>query len=267
MTHLAARSPLRRCALLTSLGVCLAVGALVASAQAGNPLAFVPAALETTRAYQYATMSGALCLVELAERGVPFERVTRPSWAQADDSDQAEQSRGRGVARGVVTPIRFTGPVRGIRYVQTYRAEPDPLAPATILDCPLALAIDDFSKVLASRGVVEVEYLCMYRPGKMRPGTRHPAGRAIDVAIAKLADGTRYSVKRDFHGRVGAQTCGRGAEPPRRDEPGAYFWRSVVCETDAKRSFNLMLTPNYDRGHRDHLHLEVRSGVRWMLTQ
>lgn len=247
---------------MASLGICLALGALVASASAGNHLAFVPAALETTRAYQYATMSEALCLAELAERKVPFELV-RP----ASLGGGASHRHSGAVARGVVTPIQLTGPVRGIRYVQTYRAEPDPRAPATILDCPLALALDDMSQVLASRSVVEVEYLCMYRPGRMRPGARHPAGRAIDVAIAKLADGTIHSVKRDFHGRVGGQTCGRGAEPPGRDEPGARFWRDVVCETDSLHSFNLMLTPNYDAGHRDHLHLEVRSGVRWFLTQ
>ncbi|MBW2458698.1 MAG: extensin family protein [Deltaproteobacteria bacterium] len=247
---------------MASLGICLALGALVVSASAGNHLAFVPAALETTRAYQYATMSEALCLAELAERKVPFELV-RPAALAGGVSNRHPKA----IARGVATPIRLTGPVRGVRYVQTHRTEPDPRAPATILDCPLALAIDDLSRVLAKRGVVEVEYLCMYRPGRMRPGTRHPAGRAIDVAIAKLADGSSHSVKRDFHGRVGAQTCGRGAEPAWRDEPGARFWRAVVCEVDALRSFNLMLTPNYDAGHRDHLHLEVRSGVRWFLTQ
>lgn len=252
---------------MASLGICLALGALVVTAQAGNHLAFVPAALETTRAYQYATMSEALCLAELTERKVPFERVRPATAGDAAGATGVSHRHPQAIARGVVTPIRFTGPVRGVRYVQTWREQLDPRAPATILDCPLALAIDDLSQVLARRGVVEVEYLSMYRPGRMRPGTRHPAGRAIDVAIAKLADGTLHSVKKDFHGRIGAQTCGRGAEAPGQDEPGARFWRAVVCEMHGLRSFNLMLTPNYDAGHRDHLHLEVRSGVRWFLTQ
>jgi hypothetical protein len=170
-------------------------------------------------------------------------------------------------ARGVETPLRLTGPVRGIQYVQTYRTERDPKAPATILDCRLALAIDDMSQILAKLGVVQVEYLSMYRPGHMRPGIRHPAGRAIDVATAKLADGTEYSVHHHFFGSIGAQTCGAGARAPRREHAGASFWRAAVCQLDTTRSFNLVLSPNYDWGHRDHLHLEVRSGIRWFLTQ
>ena len=123
------------------------------------------------------------------------------------------------------------------------------------------------SRVMARHGVVEVEFMSMWRPGHGKPGVRHPAGRAIDVATAKLKNGTRYSVHHHFFGRVGAQTCGKGARPPRHKHPGATFWRQVACELDAMRSFNLVLTPNYDHGHRDHLHLEVRSGIRWYLTQ
>lgn len=227
--------------------VLLAVCGIPRTAPAGNRHAFVPAHPEITRAVQYASMSDEFCLAELREREVPFELV-EPK-------------------RGVALPIRLSGPVRGIRFEQTYRIDLDPEAPATILDCRLALAIDDMAEIMARRDVVEVEYLSMYRPGYFRPGVRHPAGRAIDVATVLLADGTRWSVEHDFHGRVGASTCGHGAEPPRRDELAAHFWRGVVCELDDLRSFNLIVTPNYDWGHKDHLHLEVRSGIQWYLTQ
>jgi hypothetical protein len=36
---------------------------------------------------------------------------------------------------------------------------------------------------------------------------------------------------------------------------------------DEARVFNLLLSPHYDRRHRDHFHFEVRRGVRWFLTQ
>lgn len=217
------------------------------SSDAGNRFAFEPAEARNARAVQYAAMSNALCTAELTERGIPYELVER--------------------ARGVERPLRFTGPVRGVRYVQTYRTERDPKAPATVLDCRLALAIDDMSQILARYGVVEVEYMSMWRPGHRPPGVRHPSGRAIDVATVKLATGERYSVQHHFYGRVGAQTCGVASAKPRRSHRGAYFWRKVVCELDATRAFNLVLTPNYDFGHRDHLHLEVRSNIRWFLTQ
>ena len=48
---------------------------------------------------------------------------------------------------------------------------------------------------------------------------------------------------------------------------GGLSTMRIVCELDATRSFNLVLTPQYDWGHRDHLHLEVRSGIRWQLIQ
>ncbi|MBI4703013.1 MAG: hypothetical protein HY744_18000 [Deltaproteobacteria bacterium] len=226
----------------------VALAGLAATAEAGNRFALEPFAPEITRAFQYAAMSDELCLTELGERGVPYELVDAP-------------------APGVGLPIRFTGPVRGVLFVPTYRAEPDPRAPATIADCRLALAIDDAAQILASHGVVEAEYLSMYRRGGGRPGWRHPAGRAIDVATVKLGDGTVLSVRHDFYGRTGAQTCGAGAAPPRRETAGALFWRTFVCQLDGWGSFNLILTPNYNWGHRDHLHLEVRSGIRWFLTQ
>ena len=100
---------------LVGAAAVLAAGALTTNALAGNVFAFVPASVEQTRAYQYARTSNALCLAELAERKVPFEHVAN--------------------ARGVETPIRLTGRVRGIKYVQTFRADMNPKAAATVLDC------------------------------------------------------------------------------------------------------------------------------------
>jgi hypothetical protein len=230
-----------------AIAVVALAGTTAVPAIAGNSFAFEPANPDITRAYQYAGMSEEFCLAELGERGVPFERMR--------------------AKRGVETPIRLTGPVRGIDFVQTYRPELDPRAPATILDCRLGLAIDDLAAILARHGVVQVEYLSMWRPGYARPGRRHSSGRALDLATVKLTDGREYTVQRDFQGRIGAQTCGYGAEEPRRQTEGTGFWRTMVCELAARRSFNLVITPNYDWGHRDHLHLEVRSGIRWFLSQ
>ena len=83
----------------------------------------------------------------------------------------------------------------------------------------------------------------------------------------RFGDGSFYDVEQDFHGRIGAKTCGEGAATPTKDTPGARFFRRVVCELDATRPFNLVLTPQHDRAHRNHLHLEVRSEIRWQLIQ
>lgn len=224
-----------------------AMSLLVTSAEGGNRFAYEPAAIEMTRAHQYASASALFCFMELEERGVPFERLD--------------------AVRGVAAPLRLTGPVRGVMFTAAWADIYEAPSEADVLDCPLALAIDDLASVLADRDVVSAEYLSLYRHGRFVPGKRHPAGRAVDISAVELSDGTRFSVHEHFFGRVGHQTCGAGADPPRREHPGAEFWRDVSCRLDALGSFNLVLTPNYDRGHRDHLHLEVRSGVSWRLTQ
>jgi hypothetical protein len=69
--------------------------------------------------------------------------------------------------------------------------------------------------------------------------SEHAKGRAIDLMGFELADGTRVSVKKDWRG-AGAKSA---------------FLQGVArgsCST-----FNVVLTPNHDRLHQDHLHLDT----------
>jgi hypothetical protein len=220
------------------------------SANGGSRASFEPPDAERTRAYVYAAMSTSDCLRELEARRVPFERVEE--------------------TKGVEMPIRFTGPIRGVRFRPLFQHLPENKNHKTIADCRLGLALDDFAGVLAARGVVEAEYSSMYRRrglGAIKPRKRHPGGRAIDINSVTLKTGEKYTVLGDFHGRVGGTTCGERAAVPTKDTPGARLWRDIVCDLSEKRSFNLLLSPNHDWGHRDHLHMEVRSDIRWLLIQ
>lgn len=69
--------------------------------------------------------------------------------------------------------------------------------------------------------------------------SEHATGRAIDFAGIELADGRVISVKRDW--RAG------GAN-------GAFLHElaKASCQT-----FNVVLTPNHDRLHQDHIHLDI----------
>jgi hypothetical protein len=219
-------------------------------ASGGSRFAIEPPDADQARAFVYASMTSDDCLRELQARRVPFERI--------EDT------------KGVEMPIRFTGPIRGVRFRPIFQYQPEEQMHTTIADCRLGLALDDFAGVLAKRGVVEAEYSSMYRRrglGAIKPRKRHPGGRAIDIQNVTLKSGEKYSVIGDFYGRVGAQTCGEKAAAPTKDTAGARFWRDVVCDLNATRSFNLLLTPNHDWGHRDHLHMEVRSDIRWLLIQ
>ncbi len=97
------------------------------------------------------------------------------------------------------------------------------------------------------------------------PGTRHPAGLAIDVAMLKKRDGQWISVARHFQGKIGAKTCGDGVRTA--DTPEARELRSIVCESNDLGVFTYVLTPNFNAAHFDHFHMEIRPTVKWFLYQ
>jgi hypothetical protein len=136
-----------------------------------------------------------------------------------------------------------------------------------VMDCRLALALDDLALVVRDRGVARVRFNSIHR-GRwvQRRGWRHAAGVAIDVVELVLRSGEVLNVLRDFHGHgVGSRTCGAGSPEPKQTK--AKRLRDLVCAIDGLGSFNLILTPHYDRRHKDHLHLEVRRDIDWFLTQ
>ncbi len=97
------------------------------------------------------------------------------------------------------------------------------------------------------------------------PGTRHPAGLAIDVGGLRKQDGRWLSVASHFGGHIGAQTCGAGAKPPATAE-GRELW-SIVCGANERGLFTYVLTPNYNAAHADHFHMEIKAGSRFVLFQ
>ncbi len=127
-----------------------------------------------------------------------------------------------------------------------------------IIDCRLALALDDFAAQLAAHDVTEVVHFSIYRPPSARSWrpSAHTRGLAIDAAFFVKRDGTKLVVERDFHGRIGAKTCGAAAGP-RPATPEALELRSIFCDAVGARLFNIALTPDFNWKHRNHFHLEV----------
>ena len=109
----------------------------------------------------------------------------------------------------------------------------------------------------------------MHRPPRSWPegkiGKQHAGALALDAGRFITRDGKVIDVDDDFHGAIGAKTCGEGARP-RRATPEAMTLRAILCEAVEARIFNVVLTPNYNRAHHNHFHLEVMAGVRWFLV-
>ena len=202
-----------------------------------------------TAAWKYGAMTKDECEAEVTKRGLPFA---------------PEETR------GVLAGGRLTGPIRGVTFRSRLSEEQRATSPWEIVDCRLVLALDDFAQVLVTHDVVEVRHYSMYRltpkswpPGKI--GSQHHGGMAIDAAIFTTSDGTKIDVLDDWHGRIGAKTCGPAAAPRRKTEKAVKL-RAILCEVAAQRIFNVILTPNHDRAHKNHFHLDVTPGAKWFVV-
>lgn len=208
--------------------------------------AFVPNAAQT-KAYRRAQMDSATCLAELARLHIGFKRT--------------------GPARGVQTPVRLTGKIGGIRF-STGASRPNQ-SPYEVFDCRMVVALADFAPVLRAHGVKEVRFSSGWRPPPAswpigKAGRRHPGGLAIDIHRFELEGGGSLDVDKDFDGKLDAPVCGpRVSRPPAT--PNGRALRSIVCTAAEMRLFQSILTPNFNRAHKNHLHIELVVGVRWFI--
>lgn len=183
----------------------------------------------------YAALDRDACEGELRRRSVPFTR--------AED------------VAGVRAPVRLAGPLHGVAIHSPLPVAARARSRADLIDCRLAIALDDFAATLAARDIVEVIHLSAYRSNKeggctvRYPGEQHCAALAVDVASFLKKDGTKLVVERDFHGKIGSLTCRADAAPPNE------LW-DIAC-TSAGRQFQVVLTPNWNAEHKNHFHLEL----------
>jgi len=198
-------------------------------------------------AHRYARLSRFECEAELTRRKVPFMR----------ESD----------TRGVVAPVRLSGPIAGVTYHSAIPEKQRKTSPYEIFDCRLVLALEDFSRDLARDGIREVVHMSAYRPAAhadKKPvgfvGQRHEGALALDIGAFIKEDGTVIQVERDFHGAIGAKTCPNSVA----NKASASYWlRDLVCREHDRGLFHVMLTPNYNWAHRNHFHFEVTAAHRW----
>lgn len=203
----------------------------------------------TTPAWRYGQMTQDECEAELTARSIGFTREP--------------------TSRGVRAPVRLTEKLHGVEFRTDETEARRQTSPYEVGDCRLILAMDDFAKILEAHDIVQVRHYSMWRPpGKSWPedkdATRHAGALALDAGRFTKANGKTLDVDRDFHGRIGAKTCGEDARP-RPATPDALELRAILCEAAALHVFNVMLTPNFNRPHHNHFHLEVTSGVKWFL--
>jgi len=221
------------------IAVACALGAVppVAVAQAlpqGRLVGAPRAALSP--ATKYARLSPGVCRALLRKRALP-----------------AKMARGR--TPGIATPLRLAGPIHDVVF-----RTPGARSVYGIIDCRLALALDDLARILARHGVLEVHVDNIYRPRARLPGRKKPSqhayGLAIDIYGMKLRDQRTLLVERDWPVELAAPPCEPDAQKTDTTDAASEL-RNIVCEVAREQVFHRLLTPNHDAAHANHLHLDI----------
>ena len=178
---------------------------------------------EAKRAAPY-DMPAEQCVARLQERGVSFEPL-----ASVGDGDRCT----------IQTPITLSAMTAALNQ------------PAT-LGCPLAVRFEEFERQILQplairyfgQPVKRIHHYGAYACRNQRGGnagrlSEHAVGRAIDIAAFELIDGSIIRVKQDWNG------LGRRSR----------FLRNIARE--ACGLFHVVLTPNHDSAHQDHLHFDT----------
>lgn len=202
-------------------------------------------------ATRYGKMSARSCLAEVRKRKLPILPL--------------------GEVRGVPIPVRITGELHGVRVHSGLPRSQWASSPYEIVDCRLALAIDDFTELLARHDVVEVVHMSAYRPPSKKwpagkPGKRHGQAMAFDAAIFVKRNGEKLVVEKHFKGHRHSAPCPTTVKASHQPTETKEI-RSIFCEAHEAGLFHVMLGPNFNWAHRNHFHLEVAAHPRWFYVR
>ena len=201
------------------IGPAIAVVATLALAGCGGPGGGTAAGSR----YTAPAVAGGQCFGALSQRQVDYTRL-----------DDFGSSSGCGIAMA----IELNASTAALNQ------------PAT-LGCPLAVALNDFERqILQPRAqqyfgqhVTRIHhfgaYACRARSGNAGRLSEHAKGRAIDVSGFELADGTVIRIKDDW----------------RNSGARSQFLHDV--SRGACGIFQVVLSPNHDSAHHDHLHFDI----------
>jgi hypothetical protein len=165
-----------------------------------------------------------------------------------------------GRVRGIATPVEITGPIGEVRLV------PRVGRPA-LMDCELARALAEAGPLFRRLNITGLSFSegYDYRPirGK-RELSAHAFGLAIDVHAIETRTG-RWEVAEDFAKdprRWHTLTTTGEALPVRAcvgspGTPQGRLLRQLACGLRAEPSIRLVLSPDDNYDHRNHLHIET----------
>jgi hypothetical protein len=157
-------------------------------------------------------------------------------------------------------PVRAANaghPTCGVEQAVVYRRGPARFRynSPPLLSCGMALGLARLEQALSEEGprylgqrIVGIEQGGTYSCRKMaRFGlvSEHSYANAIDIKSVTLENGRRLTVLHTF-GKLEGEV----------QRPEARFWRAVTRRLYDEGAFSVVLTPFFDRLHKDHIHLD-----------
>ncbi|PCC66653.1 hypothetical protein SAMN02745121_00621 [Nannocystis exedens] len=193
-------------------------------------------------------MNAARCHDYLREREVEFVVL---------DRDEAPE---------VAIPVRLRGPIAGVAFTIPWTTDLERDAHA-IWDCRLVAAVVPLAEWLHDRGITEVQYFSALRRGKIvqqKPKSQHNLGLALDLYALRRGSDAAATVEDHYPRRTlrrcpGPRESGPGASPP-RGAPASELLLGLVCVATEGGLVHTLLTPDHDRAHANHLHLDLKAG-------
>ncbi len=153
--------------------------------------------------------------------------------------------------QGIADAVEITGPLGGV----LVHADDD--HQALVIDCSLALSLDEAGKYMRDLGIDKATFASAYSRRNVR-GTNHPSkhsyGLAIDISSFTGPDIGTLSVTRDYEQGLGDDVDCLGHPLTRA---GAEL-KVLQCQLVRSGLFYLVLSPDFDDAHHDHFHLEAK---------
>jgi Extensin-like protein C-terminus len=164
--------------------------------------------------------------------------------ASADKLRLPAQPLLRALLTPVPTPLVLSGSVAGVSFrpVQSDRE--------LELSCELATRLPALAQLLKRHGVRTVHVNSSYR--EQPRVSFHTFGLALDMSSFDTQAGPLV-VATDFELAPDLPTC---AARPTSERGRALL--ALACELADSGLFSSVLTPNYNAGHRDHFHVDIR---------
>ncbi|MFT3926791.1 MAG: extensin family protein [Myxococcales bacterium] len=160
------------------------------------------------------------------------------------------------IVRDLTTPVPTLvqlgpTPIGGVSFISAH------LDRQIEISCELAARLPALARILKAHGVRSALVNSSYRD---QPRTSfHTFGLALDIAAFEMSK--RASVRandmlivaKHFEMTPDAYTCeGQPSTPEGR------VMLAIACDLAKSQLFSSVLTPNYNAGHRDHFHLDLR---------